>query len=161
MPSLKNLLSPAPNESLPYWFQGNFAASFVLNFCLREFLLSADANLFELRCEPKQLMLLYYKICPCSPDIMFFFAGCYNPLVKTWYNHTSKFNSSCLLCVCDTNSSITCYRNDRSLSKERQICSNCNMSSTSLQNACKTCLDNYKNIGSQMAAQSLLVSAQR
>ena len=59
--SLKNLPSPAPNESLPYWFQGNFAASFVLKFCLREFLLSAFANRFELRCEPKQLMLLYYK----------------------------------------------------------------------------------------------------
>ena len=27
--SLKNLPSPAPNESLPYWFQGNFAALFV------------------------------------------------------------------------------------------------------------------------------------
>ena len=45
--SLKNLPSPAPNESLPYWFHGNFAASFVLNFCLREFLLSADANRFN------------------------------------------------------------------------------------------------------------------
>ena len=65
IPSLKNLPSPAPNESLPYWFQGNFAASFVLNFCLREFLLSACANRFELRCEPKRLMLLHYKICPC------------------------------------------------------------------------------------------------
>ena len=63
--SLKNLPSPTPNESLPYWFQGNFAALSVLNFCLREFLLSADANRFELRCEPKRLMLLYYKICPC------------------------------------------------------------------------------------------------
>ena len=66
--SLKNLPSPAPSESLPYWFQGNFAASFVLNFWLREFLLSAFANRFELRCEPKQLMLLYYKICPGLPD---------------------------------------------------------------------------------------------
>ena len=65
IPSFKNLPSPAPNESSPYWFQGNFMASFVLNFCLRECLLSADANRFELRCEPKQLMLLYYKICPC------------------------------------------------------------------------------------------------
>ena len=65
IPSLKNLPSPAPNESLPYWFQGNFAASFVFSFCLREFLLSAIANRFELRCEPKRLMLLYYKICPC------------------------------------------------------------------------------------------------
>ena len=65
IPSLKNLPSPAPKENLPYWFQGNFAASFVFNFCLREFLLSAFANRFELRCEPKRLMLLHYKICPC------------------------------------------------------------------------------------------------
>ena len=68
IPSLKNLPSPAPNESLPYWFQDNFAASFVFNFCLREFLLSAFANRFELRCEPRRLMLLYYKICPCSSE---------------------------------------------------------------------------------------------
>ena len=27
--------------------------------------LSAFANRFELRCEQKQLMVLYYKICPC------------------------------------------------------------------------------------------------
>ena len=53
IPSLKNFPSPAPNDSLLYWFQGNFAASFVLNFCLREFLLSACANHFELRCETK------------------------------------------------------------------------------------------------------------
>ena len=65
IPSLKNLPSPAQNVSSPYWFQGNFAASFALNFCLREFLLSAFANRFELRCEPKRLMLLYYKIGPC------------------------------------------------------------------------------------------------
>ena len=63
--SLKNLPSPAPNESLPYWFQGNLAASSVLNYCLREFLLFAFANRFELRCQSKRLMLLYYKICPC------------------------------------------------------------------------------------------------
>ena len=60
-------LGPTANESLPYWFQGNFAAPFVFNFCLREFLLSAFANRFELRCEPKRLMLMYYKICPCYP----------------------------------------------------------------------------------------------
>ena len=65
IPSLKNLPSPAPSESLPYWFQGNFAASFVFNFCMRESLLSAFTNRLELRCEPKRLMLLYYKICPC------------------------------------------------------------------------------------------------
>ena len=43
-----------------YWFQGNFAATFVLNYRLRELPLSAVTNRFELRCEPKQLMLLYY-----------------------------------------------------------------------------------------------------
>ena len=29
--SLETTLSPAPSESLPYWFQGNFTAVFVLN----------------------------------------------------------------------------------------------------------------------------------
>ena len=46
IPSLKNLPSPAANKSLPCWFQGNFAASFVLKSRLREFLLSAFANRF-------------------------------------------------------------------------------------------------------------------
>ena len=64
--SLKYLPYPASCESLPYWFQGNFAAVFVLNYWSRGFLLSAFANHFELRCEPKHLMLLYYKIYPCS-----------------------------------------------------------------------------------------------
>ena len=64
--SLKNLPSPAPSESLPYWFQGYCVAMFVLNYWLSELLLSVFANRFELRCEPKHLMLLYYKICPCS-----------------------------------------------------------------------------------------------
>ena len=68
--SLRSLPSPAPSESLPYWFQGNFAATFVLNFWLRDLLLSAFANRFELRCEPKQLMLLYYKICPCCAVVV-------------------------------------------------------------------------------------------
>ena len=68
--SLKNLPSVAPSESFPYWFQGNFAALFVLIYCLIEFLLSAFANSFELRCEPKQLMLLYYKICSCLHAIL-------------------------------------------------------------------------------------------
>ena len=46
---MRNIL----RKNLPHWFEGNFAASFVLNFCLREFLLSAFANRFELRCETK------------------------------------------------------------------------------------------------------------
>ena len=49
----------APSESLPHWFQGNFAATFVLSYWLRELLLSVSANCFELKCEPKQLMLLH------------------------------------------------------------------------------------------------------
>ena len=49
IPSLKNLPSPAPNESLQYRFHDNFAALFVLNSCLREFLLPVFANRFELR----------------------------------------------------------------------------------------------------------------
>ena len=71
--SLKNLSSAAPSESFPYWFQSNFVMLFVLVYCLREFLLSAFANRFELRCEPKQLMLLYYKICPCCFSFSFHF----------------------------------------------------------------------------------------
>ena len=47
--SFKNHPSPAPSENLPYWFQGNFAAMFVLNYRLRGFLLSTFANRVELR----------------------------------------------------------------------------------------------------------------
>ena len=79
IPSLKNLPSPAPNEYLPYWVQGNFAALFVLNFCFREFLLSAFANRFELRYEPKQLMLLHYKLWLCCVVIS----------LKRWSSFTS------------------------------------------------------------------------
>ena len=46
---------------------------FVLNYWLKEFLLSELANRFELRCESKQLMLLYYKICPCCHMVLFSF----------------------------------------------------------------------------------------
>ena len=37
---------------------------FVLIYWLKEFPLSAAANHFELRCQLKQLLLFYYKICP-------------------------------------------------------------------------------------------------
>ena len=98
IPSLKNLPSPAPNESLPYWFQGNFAASFVLKFCLREFLLSAFANRFELRCEPKRLMLLYYKICPCSRDIV---------VKNCTYHVVCKLKLSAVLMIADCSKTST------------------------------------------------------
>ena len=65
MPSLTSLPSPAPGGGLPCWFRGGFAASFVFNFCLREFLLSALVNRFELRCGPRRLMLLCCWVCPC------------------------------------------------------------------------------------------------
>ena len=38
---------------------------FVLIQRLREVLLSEVANRFELKCQSKQPLLLYYKICPC------------------------------------------------------------------------------------------------
>ena len=53
------------NGEFAVLLQSNFAASFVLNYRLSEFLLSVFANCFELRWEPKRLMLLCYKICPC------------------------------------------------------------------------------------------------
>ena len=40
-------------------------AVFVLTYWSTEFPLSAVTNRFELRCQLKQLMLLYYRICPC------------------------------------------------------------------------------------------------
>ena len=40
------------------------AAVFVLNYWLKEFLLSTFVNRFDLRCQSKQLMPLYYKLCP-------------------------------------------------------------------------------------------------
>ena len=32
--------------------------------------MSAFADRFELRCEPKRLMLLHYRICPCFPVLL-------------------------------------------------------------------------------------------
>ena len=48
----------------PTCFGATFAAVFVLIYWLREFPLSA-VNRFELRCQLKKLLLLYYKIDPC------------------------------------------------------------------------------------------------
>ena len=66
---LKNHLSLAQGESLPYWFRGNLAAMFVLIYRLSEFPLSAFTNRFELRCQLKQLLLLYYKISGCLTSL--------------------------------------------------------------------------------------------
>ena len=41
------------------------AALFALDYCLKEFPLSATVNHFEFRFHPKQLMLLSYKIWLC------------------------------------------------------------------------------------------------
>ena len=43
-----------------------FAVVFALINWLREFPLSAVTNCFEMRCQLKQLLLLYYEGCPCS-----------------------------------------------------------------------------------------------
>ena len=63
--SLKVSLRPHQTRVFRTGFRATYAVVFVLIYWLREFLLSAFTNRFELRCEPKQLMLLYYKICPC------------------------------------------------------------------------------------------------
>ena len=63
--SLKNHRLAAQSESLPYSFRATFAAEFVLIYRLRESPLSAIPNRLELRCQVKQLLLLYYKICLC------------------------------------------------------------------------------------------------
>ena len=53
----------------PTGFGTTFASVFVLTYWLRKFPLSAVANRFELRCQSKQHLLLYYKICPCNPEV--------------------------------------------------------------------------------------------
>ena len=70
-------------------------ASFVFNFCLREFLLSADANRFELRCEPKRRMLLYYKICPCY--VIYY--GILYDIVDARFCSRFKFSCQNLVCL--------------------------------------------------------------
>ena len=57
--SLKNHLSLAQGESLPYRFQGKFFG----HVC--ELPLPAVANRIEMRCQLRQLLLLYFKICLC------------------------------------------------------------------------------------------------
>ena len=49
----------------PTGFGATFAAVFVLIYWLREFPLSAVTNRFELRCQLKQLISLYYKVYLC------------------------------------------------------------------------------------------------
>ena len=49
----------------PTGFGATFAVAVVLIYQLREFLLSSVINLFELRCQLKELILFYYKISPC------------------------------------------------------------------------------------------------
>ena len=71
--SLKTSLRPYQVRVCTSGFGTTFVTVFVLNCWLREFLLSAFANRFELRCEPKQLMLPYYKICPCWLHVFCFF----------------------------------------------------------------------------------------
>ena len=67
--SPKNHHSLTQGESLPYWFRGNCCGRVNLIDWLREFPLSAVANNFEWRCQLEQLLLLYFKICPCSVQL--------------------------------------------------------------------------------------------
>ena len=61
-------ISGIQNEQAAYMgFRANFAALFILNYWLREFLLSLISDYFELRCQSisqRQLTLLHYKIFP-------------------------------------------------------------------------------------------------
>ena len=62
--SRKNVPSPDQARVCRSGFRATLCAVFVLSYWLRKFLLSTLANRIELRCEPKRLMLLNYKICP-------------------------------------------------------------------------------------------------
>ena len=62
---LKTSLRPHQTRVFRTGFRVTLRLRLFWNFCLREFLLSAFTNRFEWKCEPKRLMLLYYKICPC------------------------------------------------------------------------------------------------
>ena len=57
--SVKNHLSLAQGESLPYRFGATFVVVLVLIYLLREFPLSVATSRFEFRCQSKQLLLLY------------------------------------------------------------------------------------------------------
>ena len=55
-----------------YSFHATIAAVFVLIYYLREFPSSGIINCFELRCQSKQLLLLYYKFVPVYTSILHF-----------------------------------------------------------------------------------------
>ena len=86
--SLKTTFRLHKARACPAGFRATSAAVFVLIYWLREFHLSAFANRFELRCEPKQLMLLYYKICPCYVTETAFTR--YRNILKTVKNVTDR-----------------------------------------------------------------------
>ena len=70
---------------------------FALNYWLGEFLLSAFANRFELSCEPKQLMLLYFKICPCSATSDFsiiMLCTCYFSFITLLMGHENEITKA-------------------------------------------------------------------
>ena len=46
---LRPFFSRAQGHNLPYWFQRNFCGLFVLNYWLREFILSVIASHFDMQ----------------------------------------------------------------------------------------------------------------
>ena len=64
---LKTSHRPHTKREFAVLVSGQFSGYIFLNYWLREIPLSAFADRFELRSEPKQLMLLFYKICLCLP----------------------------------------------------------------------------------------------
>ena len=73
---------------------------FILDYRLSEFLLYLFANRFELRCERKQLMLLYYKICLVGTLKLIFFENQILPKQKAWI-HTAvvELYTDCIFVV--------------------------------------------------------------
>ena len=66
----------------PTGFGATFAAVFILIYWFREFPSFVVANRFELKCQ--QLLLLYYKICPCFAKHVTFFDSPNTPFSYSW-----------------------------------------------------------------------------
>ena len=63
---LKKAPSPTQRDSLSYRIQTTFCGCVCFELLDEGISLPAIANHFEMRCEQMQMMLLHYKIWPCS-----------------------------------------------------------------------------------------------
>ena len=69
--SLKKGPFARTNREFAMLVSGQLCSCCCFELLVERISLSAFANRFELRCEPKELMLLYYKICPCWYPFVF------------------------------------------------------------------------------------------